>query len=115
MPFRKIVQASQPGAVMSSYNEINGVPSAANTYLIDTLMRADVRLPGLLHRRLRRGQPRSTRGITGSRPASGTSRPSSSSSRSRSAAGEDAECNAGYNGSGNYRGPTAPSTTPGGR
>ena len=46
MPFRKIVQASQPGAIMSSYNEINGVPSAANTYLNDTLMRETFGLQG---------------------------------------------------------------------
>ena len=46
MPFRKIVQASQHGAVMSSYNEINGVPSAANSYLNDTLMRETFGLQG---------------------------------------------------------------------
>ena len=46
MPFRKIVQASQNGAIMSSYNEINGVPSAANTYLNDTLMRETFGLQG---------------------------------------------------------------------
>ena len=46
MPFRKIVQASQNGAVMSSYNEINGVPSAANSYLNDTLMRETFGLQG---------------------------------------------------------------------
>ena len=52
MPFRKIIQSSQNGAIMSSYNSVNGDPAAANVHLIDTLGRADVRLPGLLHRRL---------------------------------------------------------------
>ena len=46
MPFRKIVQSSQNGAIMSSYNEINGVPSAANAYLNDTLMRETFGLQG---------------------------------------------------------------------
>ena len=37
--FRGVVEDSQPGAVMSSYNSVNGVPTAADPYLIDTLMR----------------------------------------------------------------------------
>ena len=57
MPFRKIVQASQNGAVVDYYNEINGVPSAANTYLNTTLMRETFGLQGYFTRGLRRGQP----------------------------------------------------------
>ncbi len=37
--FRGIVQDAQPASVMSSYNRVNGVPAAADPYLIDTLMR----------------------------------------------------------------------------
>ena len=59
-----------PAPVMSSYNSVNGAPTAADPYLIDTLMRADVRLPGLLHRRLRRGLRGINPRTTGSPPAS---------------------------------------------
>jgi len=37
--FRDIVEASHPGSMMSAYNSVNGVPSAANGHLIDTLAR----------------------------------------------------------------------------
>jgi beta-glucosidase len=37
--FRDIVQDSDPGSIMSSYNEVNGVPAAANVQLMDTLAR----------------------------------------------------------------------------
>ena len=37
--FRKIVQQAHPGSIMSSYNEVNGVPSPVNVQLIDTLAR----------------------------------------------------------------------------
>jgi beta-glucosidase len=37
--FRKIVQQAHPGSVMSSYNEVNGIPSPVNVQLISTLMR----------------------------------------------------------------------------
>ncbi len=37
--FRKIVQQAHPGSVMSSYNEVNGIPSPVNVQLITTLMR----------------------------------------------------------------------------
>ena len=37
--FRDIIQNSDPGSIMSSYNEVNGVPAAANVQLIDTLAR----------------------------------------------------------------------------
>jgi beta-glucosidase len=37
--FRGIVQQSDPGSIMSSYNSVNGTPTAADVYLIDTLAR----------------------------------------------------------------------------
>jgi beta-glucosidase len=37
--FKRIIEHSQPGSIMSSYNEVNGVPSAANVHLMDTLAR----------------------------------------------------------------------------
>jgi beta-glucosidase len=37
--FRDIIAASHPGAIMSAYNSVNGVPAAANVHLIDTLAR----------------------------------------------------------------------------
>jgi beta-glucosidase len=37
--FRDIIATSDPGSIMSSYNEVNGVPAAANVHLMDTLAR----------------------------------------------------------------------------
>lgn len=37
--FRDIIERTQPAAIMSSYNEVNGVPASANVDLIDTLAR----------------------------------------------------------------------------
>jgi beta-glucosidase len=37
--FRGIIQQSDPGSIMSSYNEVNGTPTAADDYLMDTLAR----------------------------------------------------------------------------
>ncbi len=37
--FASIIEQSHPGSIMSSYNEVNGVPAAANVQLIDTLAR----------------------------------------------------------------------------
>jgi beta-glucosidase len=37
--FRDIIQQSGPGAMMSAYNEVNGVPAAADVHLMDTLAR----------------------------------------------------------------------------
>jgi beta-glucosidase len=38
-PFRQIIAASHPGALMSAFNDVNGVPSTANAHLLDTLAR----------------------------------------------------------------------------
>jgi len=37
--FRDVIRSTDPGSIMSAYNEVNGVPSAANVHLIDTLAR----------------------------------------------------------------------------
>ena len=37
--FREITKKAQPESVMSAYNRVNGIPCAANTYLLDTLLR----------------------------------------------------------------------------
>jgi beta-glucosidase len=37
--FANIIQQSHPGSIMSSYNEVNGVPAAASVQLMDTLAR----------------------------------------------------------------------------
>ncbi|WP_290513026.1 glycoside hydrolase family 3 C-terminal domain-containing protein [Aeromicrobium sp.] len=37
--FRGIIQQSDPGSIMSSYNRVNGTPTAADVYLTDTLAR----------------------------------------------------------------------------
>jgi beta-glucosidase len=112
--FRGVVQDSQPGAVMSSYNSVNGVPTAASTYLIDTLMRQTFGFQGYFtgdcdaisaginpqHHWQPAGFPHPVTVIESLAFALG--------------AGEDAECNAGFTNPSNYRGPTAPSTTAGG-
>jgi beta-glucosidase len=113
MPFRKIVQADQNAAIMSSYNEINGVPSAANTYLNDTLMRQTFGFQGYFTgdcdavneiNQRHHWQPDGLGHIASVVEQFAYTLGS----------GEDAECNAGYNGTGSYRGPTSPSTTAGG-
>jgi beta-glucosidase len=37
--FRGIVEQAHPGSIMSSYNRVNGVPTAASVYLMDNLAR----------------------------------------------------------------------------
>ena len=37
--FASIIEQSHPGAIMSAYNEVNGVPASADVHLIDTLAR----------------------------------------------------------------------------
>jgi beta-glucosidase len=114
MPFRKIVQAAQNGAIMSSYNEVNGVPAAANTDLITTLMRETFGFQGYFT-----GDCDAVNEVSARHhdwvPAELGHAPTAVEQFAMTlGAGEDAECNAGYNGTGSYRGPTAPSTTQGG-
>ncbi len=37
--FRGLIQRSHPASIMSAYNSVNGVPAAADVYLMDTLAR----------------------------------------------------------------------------
>ncbi|WP_433366659.1 glycoside hydrolase family 3 C-terminal domain-containing protein [Actinoplanes sp. CA-142083] len=37
--FRDVIRWSHPGSMMSAYNSVNGVPSAANSHLMETLAR----------------------------------------------------------------------------
>jgi len=37
--FRDIIRSSDPASIMSSYNEVNGIPAPANVHLIDNLAR----------------------------------------------------------------------------
>ena len=113
MPFRKIVQATHNAAIMSSYNEINGVPSAANTYLNDTLMRQTFGLEGYFTGDCDAVNQVNTRHHW-QPPGFGHIATVVEQFAFTLGSGEDAECNAGYNGSGSYRGPTSPSTTQGG-
>jgi hypothetical protein len=48
MPFRDVVQQAHPGAVMSSYNEVNGTPSPADEFLNQSLMRETFGFGGYL-------------------------------------------------------------------
>ena len=52
--FRGITQAAHEGSVMSSYNSVNGTPTAASTYLMDTLLRQTFGFTGYVTSRLRR-------------------------------------------------------------
>ncbi len=113
MPFRKIVQSTQNAAIMSSYNEINGVPSAANAYLNDTLMRQTFGLEGYFTGDCDAVNQVNTRHHW-QPPGFGHIATVVEQFAFTLGSGEDAECNAGYNGSGSYRGPTSPSTTQGG-
>ena len=40
-PFEKIIRETKIGAVMPSYNEVDGVPSHANRWLIDSVLRGE--------------------------------------------------------------------------
>lgn len=46
-PFEKIVKETNIGAVMPSYNEIDGVPSHANKWLLTTILRGEWGFKGL--------------------------------------------------------------------
>ncbi len=47
-PFREIVKRTSIGSVMPSYNEIDGVPSHANTWLIGDVLRGEWGFDGLI-------------------------------------------------------------------
>ncbi len=47
-PFRAVVERTGVGAVMPSYNEIDGVPSHANTWLLSQVLRGEWRFDGAI-------------------------------------------------------------------
>lgn len=47
-PFREVIRRTSVGAVMPSYNEIDGVPSHANTWLLGDVLRGEWGFDGLI-------------------------------------------------------------------
>ncbi|QNE04086.1 glycoside hydrolase family 3 N-terminal domain-containing protein [Croceicoccus marinus] len=47
-PFREIVRRTSVGAVMPSYNEIDGIPSHANAWLLGTVLRGEWDFDGVI-------------------------------------------------------------------
>ncbi|QWC57864.1 beta-glucosidase [Erythrobacter sp. 3-20A1M] len=47
-PFREVVRRTSIGAVMPSYNEIDGIPSHANTWLLGEVLRGEWGFDGLI-------------------------------------------------------------------
>ncbi len=47
-PFREVVQKVKPASVMASYNEIDGVPSHANRWLLRDILRDEWRFEGFV-------------------------------------------------------------------
>jgi beta-glucosidase len=47
-PFVHVIRTSQPAAVMPSYNEVDGIPSHASTWLLDTVLRGELGFRGLI-------------------------------------------------------------------
>lgn len=47
-PFRMAIDAVKPVAVMPSYNEVDGVPSHANTWLLKEVLRKEFKFNGLI-------------------------------------------------------------------
>ena len=99
--FRKVVQQAHPGSIMSSYNEVNGVPSPVNVQLIDELARETFGFGGYFtsdcdaiyevqngHNWIPPGQTLPVNPITRSAYAL--------------SAGEDLNCNEGYNDGNSY-------------
>jgi beta-glucosidase len=99
--FRRIIQDAQPGSIMSAYNSVNGVPSAANVYLMDTLARETFGFQGYTTSdcdaifKIVDGHHWQPPGYT--RPVNNTERHAFAMS-----AGEDLNCNAGYRDAYNY-------------
>lgn len=100
--FRGITQESHVGSVMSSYNAINGVPTASSVYLMDTLLRQTFGFTGYvtsdcdaiagITSQHHWNPPGYTRQVTGPEVLAFAL-----------SAGEDLECNAGFTGTSTYR------------
>src|SRR5947207_3267725 len=99
--FRRIVQQAHPGSIMSSYNSINGTPTAASVHLIDTLARETFGFDGYFTSdcdaifEIVAGHHWQPPGWT--RPLNNTERHAFAM-----AAGEDLDCNAGFRDGFNY-------------
>src|SRR4051812_43542057 len=118
--FRRVVQAADPGSVMSSYNSVNatspapaggtsskgdannpaGAPTSADPYLIDTLLRQTFGFNGYVTSDCDAvfAEVRSHRWTTPSWPSDAFARPVNNTERNALAqsAGEDSNCNAGF-------------------
>jgi beta-glucosidase len=100
-PFGQVVQAAHPGAIMSSYNEVNGVPSPASPYLNQTLARETFGFTGYFTSDCD-AVYEITHGHNYQPP--GWSRPLNTLERNGYAmsSGEDLDCNTGYHDNWNY-------------
>ena len=47
-PFKEVIAAEKPGALMASYNEIDGVPSHANTWMLQDVLRGEMGFEGFV-------------------------------------------------------------------
>ena len=99
--FRDLVQQSGPAAIMSSYNEVNGVPAAANVQLIDELARETFGFQGYFTSdcdavyEIQAGHHWQPPGAAAPLDAVGRTAYANS-------AGEDLDCNQGYHDGSNY-------------
>jgi beta-glucosidase len=99
--FRDLVQQSGPAAIMSSYNEVNGVPAAANVHLIDELARETFGFQGYFTSdcdavyEIQAGHHWQPPGASAPLDAVGRTAYANS-------AGEDLDCNQGYHDASNY-------------
>ena len=99
--FRDIIAQSDPGSIMSSYNEVNGVPAAASVQLMDTLARETFGFSGYFTSdcdavyEIQAGHHWQPPGA--SAPLDQYGRTAYANS-----AGEDLDCNAGYHDQYNY-------------
>ncbi|MGH9734892.1 MAG: glycoside hydrolase family 3 N-terminal domain-containing protein, partial [Candidatus Acidiferrales bacterium] len=48
VPFRYAIEEARAGAIMASYNEIDGIPSSINHWLLGTVLRGEWHFPGLI-------------------------------------------------------------------
>lgn len=48
VPFRYAIEEAHAGAVMASYNEIDGIPSSINHWLLGTVLRGEWHFPGFI-------------------------------------------------------------------
>jgi beta-glucosidase len=99
--FRDIIAQSGPGSIMSSYNEINGVPTAADVHLMDTLARQTYGFSGYFTSdcdavyEIQAGHHWQPPGYP--QPLNATQRTAFANS-----AGEDLNCDQGYHDTSNY-------------